>query len=124
MITTRRRTLLKVIILGDSGSSATIGADFLTKELQYEDRLFTLQRFQSLGVAFYRGAVFCVLVYDVNSAKSFEYLNNWREEFLIQVCVCIHAIFPHAPDILILNATTMNNNIAKSTSEKKKNIVL
>ncbi|CAM0882704.1 unnamed protein product [Alopecurus aequalis] len=107
----RRRTLLKVIILGDSGVGktslmnqyvnkkfsnqykATIGADFLTKEVQYEDRLFTLQiwdtagqeRFQSLGVAFYRGADCCVLVYDVNSMKSFDNLNNWREEFLIQV---------------------------------------
>lgn len=30
------------------------------------------ERFQSLGVAFYRGADCCVLVYDVNSAKSFE----------------------------------------------------
>ncbi|MED6204129.1 hypothetical protein PIB30_006195 [Stylosanthes scabra] len=87
----RRRTLLKVIILGDSGVGktslmnqyplvfgslkfsnqykATIGADFLTKEVQFEDRLFTLQiwdtagqeRFQSLGVAFYRGADCCVL---------------------------------------------------------------
>ncbi|VAH63969.1 unnamed protein product [Triticum turgidum subsp. durum] len=107
----RRRTLLKVIILGDSGVGktslmnqyvnkkfsnqykATIGADFLTKEVQYEDRLFTLQiwdtagqeRFQSLGVAFYRGADCCVLVYDVNSMKSFDNLNNWREEFLIQL---------------------------------------
>ncbi|KAG5547918.1 hypothetical protein RHGRI_013562 [Rhododendron griersonianum] len=112
----RRRTLLKVIILGDSGYvnkkfsnqyKATIGADFLTKEMQFEDRLFTLQvsddlqfvyqlsllkiwdtagqeRFQSLGVAFYRGADCCVLVYDVNVMKSFENLNNWREEFLIQ----------------------------------------
>lgn len=43
------------------------------------------ERFQSLGVAFYRGADCCVLVYDVNSMKSFENLNNWREEFLIQV---------------------------------------
>ncbi|KAM7271459.1 hypothetical protein ACFE04_030673 [Oxalis oulophora] len=46
---------------------ATIGADFLTKEVQFEDRLFTIQeRFQSLGVAFYRGADCCVLVHDVN----------------------------------------------------------
>jgi len=43
------------------------------------------ERFQSLGVAFYRGADCCVLVFDVNSMKSFENLNNWREEFLIQV---------------------------------------
>ncbi|KAG6481291.1 hypothetical protein ZIOFF_057887 [Zingiber officinale] len=82
---------------------ATIGADFLD-----QGRLFILQlwpnrssfyeffilqiwdttgqeRFQSLGVAFYRGADCCVLVYDVNVMKSFDNLNNWREEFLVQV---------------------------------------
>lgn len=72
---------------------ATIGADFLTKEIQVDDKLVTLQiwdtagqeRFQSLGVAFYRGADCCVLVYDVNSAKTYEDLENWRDEFLIQV---------------------------------------
>ncbi|XP_052118190.1 ras-related protein Rab7 isoform X6 [Arachis duranensis] len=106
----RRRTLLKVIVLGDSGVGktslmnqyvhkkfsqqykATIGADFVTKELQIDDRLVTLQiwdtagqeRFQSLGVAFYRGADCCVLVYDVNVMKSFDSLENWHEEFLKQ----------------------------------------
>eukprot|EP00879_Flechtneria_rotunda_P010463 GHRR01010939.1.p1 GENE.GHRR01010939.1~~GHRR01010939.1.p1 ORF type:complete len:125 (+),score=31.91 GHRR01010939.1:67-441(+) len=108
---TRKRKLLKVIILGDSGVGktslmnqyvqkkfskeykATIGADFLTKEIQIDDKLVTMQiwdtagqeRFQSLGVAFYRGADCCVLVYDVNSTKSFENLDTWRDEFLIQV---------------------------------------
>ena len=38
-----------------------------------------------MGVAFYRGADCCVLVYDVNVAKTFENLDNWRDEFLIQV---------------------------------------
>ncbi|MBA0692242.1 hypothetical protein Goari_009816 [Gossypium aridum] len=97
----RRRTLLKVIVLGDSAYvhkkfsqqyKATIGADFVTKELQIEDRLLTLQiwdtagqeRFQSLGVAFYRGADCCVLVYDVNVMKSFDSLDNWHDEFLKQ----------------------------------------
>lgn len=42
------------------------------------------ERFQSLGVAFYRGADCCVLVFDVNNAKSFETLDSWRDEFLIQ----------------------------------------
>ncbi|KAJ7283120.1 hypothetical protein O6H91_Y346700 [Diphasiastrum complanatum] len=60
-MSTRRRTLLKVIILGDSGVGktslmnqyvnkkfnnqykATIGADFLTKEVQVDDRLVTMQ---------------------------------------------------------------------------------
>ncbi|KAI5844794.1 small GTPase superfamily [Tricharina praecox] len=106
----RKKVMLKVIILGDSGVGktslmnqyvnkkfsasykATIGADFLTKEVLVDDRLVTMQlwdtagqeRFQSLGVAFYRGADCCVLVYDVNNAKSFETLDSWRDEFLIQ----------------------------------------
>ncbi len=90
---------------------ATIGADFLTKEVQIDDRLVTMQvnkkflqlilknfliffffkiwdtagqeRFQSLGVAFYRGADCCVLVYDVTSNNSFKSLDSWRDEFLI-----------------------------------------
>jgi len=101
---------LKVILLGDSSVGktslmvqyvnkkfnnqykATIGADFLTKEVMVEDRLVTMQiwdtagqeRFQSLGVAFYRGADCCVLVFDVTATKTFENLDCWREEFLIQ----------------------------------------
>src|ERR1700734_3182764 len=91
----------------------------LTKEVMVDDRLVTMQvrrlscfdtrgsdlkikiiklwdtagqeRFQSLGVAFYRGADCCVLVYDVNSAKSFETLDSWRDEFLIQAS-------PHDPE--------------------------
>ncbi|TVY48593.1 putative Ras-related protein [Lachnellula occidentalis] len=109
-MSSRKKVLLKVIILGDSGVGktslmnqyvnkkfsasykATIGADFLTKEVLVDDRLVTMQlwdtagqeRFQSLGVAFYRGADCCVLVYDVNNSKSFDTLDSWRDEFLIQ----------------------------------------
>ncbi|XP_042436951.1 ras-related protein Rab7-like [Zingiber officinale] len=68
----------------------TIGADFVTKEILVDDRLVTLQiwdttgqeRFQSLGVAFYRGVDCCVLVYDVNVRRSFDTLDNWHDEFL------------------------------------------
>src|SRR5882762_6624541 len=42
------------------------------------------ERFQSLGVAFYRGADCCVLVYDVTAPNSFKSLDAWRDEFLIQ----------------------------------------
>ena len=37
-----------------------------------------------MGVAFYRGADACILVFDVTNPKSLESLNSWREEFLIQ----------------------------------------
>ncbi|EFC45972.1 rab family small GTPase [Naegleria gruberi] len=109
-MSSRKKVLLKVIILGDSGVGktslmnqyvnkkfsnqykATIGADFLTKEVMVDDRLVTMQiwdtagqeRFQSLGVAFYRGADSCVLVFDATVAKTFENINSWRDEFLIQ----------------------------------------
>ncbi|KAF9602443.1 hypothetical protein IFM89_027572 [Coptis chinensis] len=134
--------LLKVIILGDSGVGktslmnqyvnrkfsnqykATIGADFLTKEVQFEDRLFTLQiwdtagqeRFQSLGVAFYRGADCCVLVYDVNVMKSFENLNNWREEFLIQASPSDPENFPF---VVLGNKVDVDGGNSRVVSEKK-----
>ncbi|KAK3691541.1 Rab GTPase ypt7 [Vermiconidia calcicola] len=134
-MSSRKKILLKVIILGDSGVGktslmnqyaqsaykmngspnvtqvnkkfsasykATIGADFLTKEVLVDDRLVTMQlwdtagqeRFQSLGVAFYRGADCCVLVYDVNNSKSFDTLDSWRDEFLIQASPMDPESFP------------------------------
>ncbi len=35
-------------------------------------------------LSFYRGADCCVLVFDVNNLKSFETLDSWRDEFLVQ----------------------------------------
>lgn len=77
---------------------ATIGADFLSKEVVVTDqfgqrRVVTLQiwdtagqeRFQSLGVGFYRGADACLLVYDITDPHSLDNLNHWRTEFLNQV---------------------------------------
>jgi Ras-related protein Rab-7A len=37
-----------------------------------------------LGVAFYRGADCCVLVFDVSAPNTFKSLDSWRDEFLIQ----------------------------------------
>lgn len=83
----------------DGNYQATIGIDFLSKTMYLDDRTVRLQlwdtagqeRFQSLGVAFYRGADCCVLTYDVNNSKSFESLDSWRDEFLIQAS-------PHDPE--------------------------
>ena len=64
----------------------------MAKEVMIDERMVTLQiwdtagqeRFQSLGGAFYRGADCCVLTYDITNPKSFEALDSWREEFLMQ----------------------------------------
>ena len=86
-----RKVLLKMILIGDSGVGksslmnqfiektftaqykATIGADFLTKEVSINGTATTLQiwdtagheKFMSFGAAFYRGSDCCLLVVDV-----------------------------------------------------------
>jgi len=106
----RKKALLKVIILGDSAvgktsllqryvekkfdhrHKATIGADFLIKEVDINGTTVTLQiwdtagqdRFQTLGSAFYRGADACLLVFDITSQQSFSHISAWRDEFAIQ----------------------------------------
>jgi len=121
-LTHKKKALLKVIILGDSGVGktslmnqyvhkkfsnqykATIGADFLTKEVVIDDKLVTLQvwdtagqeRFQSLGVAFYRGADACILVYDMTDQKSFDNLASWMDEFLVHAGPSNPDTFPFA----------------------------
>lgn len=69
-MSSRKKVLLKVIILGDSGVGktslmnqyvnkkfsnqykATIGADFLTKEVMVDDRLVTMQIWDTAGTFF------------------------------------------------------------------------
>ena len=69
---------------------ATIGADFLQKDVEIDDKYLTLQiwdtcgqeRFANLGVAFYRGANAAIIVYDVSNKKSFNALDAWIENFI------------------------------------------
>lgn len=138
----RKKVLLKVIILGDSGVGktslmnqyvhkrfsnqykATIGADFLTKEVMIDDKLVTLQiwdtagqeRFQSLGVAFYRGADSCVLVHDITEAKSFDSLESWMDEFLAHAAPRNADNFPF---VVLGNKADMDNRRQVSTSKAK-----
>uniref|UniRef100_A0A7E4W653 Ras-related protein Rab7 n=1 Tax=Panagrellus redivivus TaxID=6233 RepID=A0A7E4W653_PANRE len=137
---TRKKALLKVIILGDSGVGktslmnqyvnkrfsnqykATIGADFLTKDVTIDDRLVTMQiwdtagqeRFQSLGVAFYRGADCCVLTYDVTNANSFKSLDTWRDEFLIQASPRDSENFP-----FVLLGNKIDNEPSRTVSARR-----
>uniref|UniRef100_A0A453EHL6 Ras-related protein Rab7 n=1 Tax=Aegilops tauschii subsp. strangulata TaxID=200361 RepID=A0A453EHL6_AEGTS len=139
----RRRMLLKVIILGDSGCAELSHAFSPVRQQQVQqpvqghhrrrfphqggqDRRPTAmkqiwdtagqERFQSLGVAFYRGADCCVLVYDVNVTKSFEKLNNWREEFLIQASPSDPENFPF---VLLGNKIDVDGGNSRTVSEKK-----
>ncbi|KAL6059726.1 Ras-related protein Rab-7A [Balamuthia mandrillaris] len=116
------KVLLKIIIIGDSGVGksslllqyvnktfvhkyqATIGTDFLTKDLELEGHRITLQiwdtagqeRFSSssLGSAFYRGADACILVYDITDAKSFNKLAQFKEDFVQKAHIESDESFP------------------------------
>jgi len=137
----KKKALLKVIIVGDSGVGktslmnqyvhksfssqykATIGADFLTKEVLVDDQMVTLQiwdtagqeRFQSLGVAFYRGADSCVLVYDVTDQNSFEHLESWKNEFLVHAAPKNGDKFPF---VVLGNKADMTNRQVQASQAK------
>eukprot|EP00486_Rosalina_sp_Unknown_P005122 CAMPEP_0201571468 /NCGR_PEP_ID=MMETSP0190_2-20130828/14244_1 /ASSEMBLY_ACC=CAM_ASM_000263 /TAXON_ID=37353 /ORGANISM="Rosalina sp." /LENGTH=218 /DNA_ID=CAMNT_0047996147 /DNA_START=63 /DNA_END=719 /DNA_ORIENTATION=- len=104
----RKKSMLKVIVLGDSGVGktsvldrfvnskfdsrykATIGADFLSKEVNVDDTVVSMQvwdtagqeRFATLGVAFYRGADAVILVYDISDPISFKNISQWKQDFI------------------------------------------
>ncbi len=70
---------------------ATIGADFLSKEIISEEKLITMQiwdtagqeKFQSVQGVFYKGSDACMLVFDLTSPPSFQNIHKWKEEFLL-----------------------------------------
>ena len=83
---------------------ATIGSDFLTKDMLVDGRTVTLQlwdtagqeRFRGLGSAFYRGADGCIIVYDVTVRSSFDNVENWKNEFLAHGAIKNSSDFPIA----------------------------
>eukprot|EP01128_Nolandella_sp_AFSM9_P000477 TRINITY_DN10635_c0_g1_i1.p1 TRINITY_DN10635_c0_g1~~TRINITY_DN10635_c0_g1_i1.p1 ORF type:complete len:210 (+),score=43.42 TRINITY_DN10635_c0_g1_i1:129-758(+) len=98
---------VKLVLLGESGSGktaildrfvnkrfgtfkSTIGADFLTQEIEIDRKMVTLQiwdtagqeRFNSLSRVFYRGADCCLLVCDLTRSKTLQDVDFWRKQFL------------------------------------------
>ena len=136
------KPIVKIMIIGDSAVGktslmvryiekkfdhrykVTIGADFLTKEVEIDGQAVTLQiwdtagqeRFQSLGSAFYRGADACILVFDVTLQETFSHLTSWMEEFNIQAgkrdCVLI------GNKIDLVDKRTVQERTAKGWCEK------
>ncbi|KDD73067.1 hypothetical protein H632_c2571p1, partial [Helicosporidium sp. ATCC 50920] len=58
----------------------------------------------------------CVLVYDVNSTKSFENLENWRDEFLIQASPSDPESFPF---VVLGNKIDAEGGASRQVAEKK-----
>lgn len=128
--TTQKHKLYKVIMLGDPGVGktslykrftknifadtykSTIGADFTTITISHNIILQIWdtagqERFNSLGVSFYRGTDSVVLVFDLSDFHTFDRLETWLDEFLINSC---------PPDVDNYPIIVIGN---KSDSEKK-----
>lgn len=117
------RLCIKVVLVGDSfvGKTAlleryirnqfhtgqyraTIGSDFLTKDLVIDGKPITLQlwdtagqeRFRSLGSAFYRGADGCIIVYDITVKQTFDHIGQWRADFITHGAPKDPSSFPFA----------------------------
>uniref|UniRef100_UPI00398F7C18 ras-related protein Rab-7a-like n=1 Tax=Pristiophorus japonicus TaxID=55135 RepID=UPI00398F7C18 len=133
----RKRINMKVVLLGNSGVGksalmnqyvnkhytnlykATIGADFLTREITVDGKNIALQvwdtagteRFQSLGSVLYRGTDCCILVFDVTSAPSFRALEGWRQEFVLQAAPRDPDAFPF---VVVGNKTDLRDREVRS----------
>eukprot|EP00826_Nyctotherus_ovalis_P054894 TRINITY_DN723_c0_g1_i10.p1 TRINITY_DN723_c0_g1~~TRINITY_DN723_c0_g1_i10.p1 ORF type:complete len:159 (+),score=46.81 TRINITY_DN723_c0_g1_i10:171-647(+) len=68
---------------------ATIGAEFLSKEIELDNQTITMQiwdtagqeKYQSVQRVFYRGTDGCIIVYDLTNPATFNSVPKWREEF-------------------------------------------
>ena len=75
----------------------TINSYSLTKELNIDKNILQLHLWDASGAerihpsSFYRHSVCCVLVFDLTDPKSFESIENWRNELL-------NKLNPIAPD--------------------------
>lgn len=86
----------------------------LTQTSTHDHRNYYLvgqERFQSLGVAFYRGADCCVLVFDTTAPNTFKNLDSWRDEFLIQASPRNPE---HFPFVVLGNKIDLENRAVRS----------
>jgi small GTP-binding protein len=98
--------LYKIILIGDSGvgksnlldrfsrnefnlnNKSTIGVEFSTKSMKYNNKTLKAQiwdtagqeRYRAVTCAYYRGAVGALLVYDITKYCSFKNLDRWLSE--------------------------------------------
>jgi Ras-related protein Rab-7A len=94
---------------------ATIGADFVTKELIMEGKQVAMQiwdtagqeKFNSMQGVFYRGSDGCVIVFDTTNPESFEAVWKWKEEFINKAALENAATFPF---VLLGNKTDLSAN--------------
>ncbi|EAL63676.1 Rab GTPase [Dictyostelium discoideum AX4] len=112
---TKGRKIIKVVIIGEKSVGKTsilrryvdkrfvtlkptIGVDFV----MVSENMVTLQlwdtsgqeRFRSLEISYYRGADYCILVFDVTNEKTLYDLKLWRDDFIEKTEIRDPILFP------------------------------
>lgn len=103
----------------------TIGADFLTTDVEIEGQKIGLQiwdtagqeRFLSIGNAFYKGSDCCVITFDVTQPKTFTNLEVWKKEF--ETCLGFKDNNKTIPFILLGNKVDLINSRKVSIDQAK-----
>lgn len=99
----------------DKTYSATIGFSFLSKNVVYNGRNYTLnvwdtsgsEKHRALSPNYYRGTDGCILVYDVTNKKTVEALSYWYSEFIDSVS---STNIDSIPTLLIGNKTDLEHD--------------
>ena len=110
----------------------TIGVDFSIKLIQMGDKKIKCQiwdtggqeRFTEIRPLYYRGALGCVLVYDVTNRESFEHLDKWFKEVLTNCSEIPMIIVGNKIDLpdRVISATEGKAYAQKKSNELKMNI--
>ncbi|KAL0487323.1 Ras-related protein Rab [Acrasis kona] len=92
-----KTSIIKEFICGSfqNDYEPTLGVDFASRSIalseEAEDRLNMNivdtagdERYQGLSVSYFRNVDVCVLVFDCTDRSSFESLDKWKDEFIIQ----------------------------------------
>ena len=140
-MTSRYKQIMKMLILGDSrvGKTSirdqfinheflkdyhpTIGLDFLSKSVDIDGTLVTVQiwdiagieKYQPLSTKYFQDSDCCALVYDISDKKSFNNILRFKNAFLEECGLMNEDKFPF---LLLGNKVDLSEGLVRNVSEE------
>jgi small GTP-binding protein len=122
--TVGKTSLVNYVTLGSAGSGVvpTVGANCVTKLIQYESQTVLIQmwdtagheRFRAMTPLYYRGAKIAIIVFAVDDQSSFEEIEDWQNSI-------INTLNERIPLILVGNKVDLTRTISPEDGEKRAN---
>ncbi|KAL0487816.1 Ras-related protein Rab [Acrasis kona] len=127
-----KTSIIKEFICGSfqNDYEPTLGVDFASRSIalseEAEDRLNMNivdtagdERYQGLSVSYFRNVDVCVLVFDCTDRSSFESLDKWKDEFVIQAGLSLDN--DEYPFVVLIYLTRESRLISKHKQGAKSN---